>query len=123
MGLHQDRDEEDFAAPVVSISLGDDLPLPRRRHRRAATRRARSSFRPATSSCSAAMSRLAFHGVDRISAGYLDASQGGWVTPKVSTGVTYSINSHNSIAANIGDSWKNGLADKISAAVSFRYGF
>jgi alkylated DNA repair protein (DNA oxidative demethylase) len=23
MGLHQDRDEEDFAAPVVSISLGD----------------------------------------------------------------------------------------------------
>ena len=24
MGLHQDRDEEDFSAPVVSISLGDD---------------------------------------------------------------------------------------------------
>ena len=24
MGLHQDRDERDFAAPVVSISLGDD---------------------------------------------------------------------------------------------------
>src|SRR6202035_3819589 len=23
MGLHQDRDEEDFAAPVVSLSLGD----------------------------------------------------------------------------------------------------
>ena len=23
MGLHQDRDEEDFEAPVVSISLGD----------------------------------------------------------------------------------------------------
>ena len=23
MGLHQDKDEEDFAAPVVSISLGD----------------------------------------------------------------------------------------------------
>jgi len=23
MGLHQDRDEEDFAAPVVSVSLGD----------------------------------------------------------------------------------------------------
>jgi len=30
MGLHQDRDEEDFAAPVVSISLGDS-PVPRRR--------------------------------------------------------------------------------------------
>jgi alkylated DNA repair protein (DNA oxidative demethylase) len=24
MGLHQDRDEQDFTAPVVSISLGDD---------------------------------------------------------------------------------------------------
>lgn len=24
MGLHQDRDEQDFAAPVVSVSLGDD---------------------------------------------------------------------------------------------------
>ena len=23
MGLHQDKDEEDFAAPVVSFSLGD----------------------------------------------------------------------------------------------------
>jgi alkylated DNA repair protein (DNA oxidative demethylase) len=23
MGLHQDRDEEDFAAPVLSVSLGD----------------------------------------------------------------------------------------------------
>jgi DNA oxidative demethylase len=23
MGLHQDKDEEDFAAPVVSVSLGD----------------------------------------------------------------------------------------------------
>ncbi len=24
MGLHQDRDESDFSAPVVSVSLGDD---------------------------------------------------------------------------------------------------
>ena len=24
MGLHQDRDEQDFSAPVVSVSLGDD---------------------------------------------------------------------------------------------------
>jgi len=58
-----------------------------------------------------------------VSARYRDAFQGGWVTPKVSTGVTYSIDSHNSIAANIGYSWKNGIADKISGAVSFRYGF
>jgi alkylated DNA repair protein (DNA oxidative demethylase) len=23
MGLHQDKDEQDFAAPVLSVSLGD----------------------------------------------------------------------------------------------------
>ena len=34
MGLHQDRDEQDFSAPVVSLSLGDDLPVPRRRRQR-----------------------------------------------------------------------------------------
>ena len=31
MGLHQDRDEADMAAPVVSLSLGDSLPVPDRR--------------------------------------------------------------------------------------------
>ena len=58
-----------------------------------------------------------------VSARYRNAFQGGWVTPKVSTGVTYSIDSHNSVAANIGYGWKNGLPDKARGAVSFRYGF
>ena len=31
MGLHQDRDETDFAAPVLSVSLGRRLPIPGRR--------------------------------------------------------------------------------------------
>ena len=31
MGLHQDRDEADFDAPVISISLGDCLSVPGRR--------------------------------------------------------------------------------------------
>ena len=31
MGLHQDRDEDDFSAPVVSLSLGDFVPVPCRR--------------------------------------------------------------------------------------------
>jgi len=65
MGLHQDADEQDFAAPVVSISLGDDC-----RFRIGG----RSRTDPTTSLrlCSGDVvvlggeSRLAFHGVDRI---------------------------------------------------------
>ena len=35
MGAHQDRDEKDFSAPIVSLSLGDFVPLPLRgRHAR-----------------------------------------------------------------------------------------
>ena len=68
MGLHQDRDEEDFSAPVVSLSLGDTaLFRIGGLERNAPTR----SFRLASGD---AMSlggegRLAFHGVDRIMAG------------------------------------------------------
>ena len=43
MGLHQDRDEEDFAAPVLSVSLGDTGDVPRWRADRARTRRKSSS--------------------------------------------------------------------------------
>jgi alkylated DNA repair protein (DNA oxidative demethylase) len=65
MGLHQDRDEEDFAAPVVSLSLGDaclfriggiERPGP--------TRSIRLASGDALVLGGAA--RLAFHGVDRI---------------------------------------------------------
>jgi len=64
MGLHQDRDEEDFAHPVVSVSLGDTaLFRIGGRDRRAAT----ASLRLASGDVCvlAGEARLAFHGVDR----------------------------------------------------------
>jgi DNA oxidative demethylase len=65
MGLHQDRDEEDMEAPVVSISLGDSCLF-----RVGETSRAgrTASFRLASGDAVvlAGKSRLAFHGVDRI---------------------------------------------------------
>jgi DNA oxidative demethylase len=65
MGLHQDRDEQDFAAPVVSLSLGDTCLF-----RVGGTRRndPTRSFR-LTSGDAIVLggeARLAFHGVDRI---------------------------------------------------------
>ena len=68
MGLHQDRDEEDFSAPVVSLSLGDTaLFRVGGLQRNAPTR----SFRLASGDAMALQGegRLAFHGVDRILAG------------------------------------------------------
>ncbi len=65
MGLHQDRDERNFAAPVVSLSLGQTCLFriggPSRRD---PTR----SFRLASGDALvlAGEARLAFHGVDRI---------------------------------------------------------
>jgi alkylated DNA repair protein (DNA oxidative demethylase) len=65
MGLHQDRDEEDFAAPVVSLSLGDACLF-----RIGGTRREGStrSFRLASGDAVVlgGETRLAFHGVDRV---------------------------------------------------------
>ena len=65
MGLHQDRDEQDFAAPVVSLSLGDTGVF-----RIGGARRsdATQSFRLASGDAVvlADDARLAFHGVDRI---------------------------------------------------------
>src|SRR5262249_60361523 len=68
MGLHQDRDEEDFAAPVVSLSLGDTCLF-----RVGGTRRSdpTRSFR-LTSGDAVVLggdARLAFHGGDRIMPG------------------------------------------------------
>jgi alkylated DNA repair protein (DNA oxidative demethylase) len=65
MGLHQDRDEEDFSAPVISLSLGDDcLFRIGGRSRDEPTR----SFRLASGDALVlgGDARLAFHGVDRI---------------------------------------------------------
>ena len=65
MGLHQDRDEDDFNAPVVSLSLGDDCLFRVGGLRRSdPTRSFRLRSGDALVLCGA--QRLAFHGVDRI---------------------------------------------------------
>jgi DNA oxidative demethylase len=65
LGLHQDRDEEDFAAPVVSLSLGDTCLF-----RIGGTRRNDPTRSLRLASGDALVlggeARLAFHGVDRI---------------------------------------------------------
>jgi alkylated DNA repair protein (DNA oxidative demethylase) len=65
MGLHQDRDERNFSAPVVSISLGDAC-----RFRIGGTERGDPTQSLKLSSGDVVVlggaSRLAFHGVDRI---------------------------------------------------------
>jgi alkylated DNA repair protein (DNA oxidative demethylase) len=65
MGLHQDRDEQDFAAPVVSLSLGDTCIF---RYGGATRRGPTHTFRLASGDAMvlAQDNRLAFHGVDRI---------------------------------------------------------
>jgi DNA oxidative demethylase len=65
MGLHQDRDEQEFAAPVVSLSFGDDC-----RFRIGATTRGGPTRSLKLASGDVVVfggaSRLAFHGVDRL---------------------------------------------------------
>jgi alkylated DNA repair protein (DNA oxidative demethylase) len=65
MGLHQDRDEQDFAAPVVSLSLGDTGLF-----RIGGTRRGDPTRSVRLASGDALVlggeARLAFHGIDRI---------------------------------------------------------
>jgi alkylated DNA repair protein (DNA oxidative demethylase) len=65
MGLHQDRDERDFAAPVVSLSLGQTCLF---RVGGTSRRDPTCSFRLASGDglVLAGEARLAFHGVDRI---------------------------------------------------------
>ncbi len=71
MGLHQDRDEEDLAAPVVSVSLGDDA-----RFRVGGVTRGGPTRSLMLVSGDVVVlggpSRLAYHGVDRIFAGTSD---------------------------------------------------
>ena len=68
MGLHQDRDEKDFAAPVVSLSLGDSCLF-----RVGGLKRSDPTRSVRLSSGDAVVlggdTRLAFHGVDRIEPG------------------------------------------------------
>jgi alkylated DNA repair protein (DNA oxidative demethylase) len=68
MGLHQDKDEGDFSAPVVSLSLGDEALF-----RIGGTKRGgpTKSFRLRSGDAVVlgGAARLAFHGVDRIVSG------------------------------------------------------
>ncbi|MFG1420821.1 alpha-ketoglutarate-dependent dioxygenase AlkB family protein [Roseixanthobacter liquoris] len=65
MSLHQDRDEHDFTAPVLSLSLGDTaLFRIGGTERRSPTRSLRLASGDAL--LLSGESRLAFHGIDRI---------------------------------------------------------
>src|SRR5262249_11865652 len=65
MGLPQDRDEKDFAAPVVSVSLGDDCLF---RVGQSTREGGTKSFRLKSGDVVVlgGEGRLSFHGVDRI---------------------------------------------------------
>ncbi|BCH21378.1 alkylated DNA repair dioxygenase [Mesorhizobium sp. L-8-10] len=65
MGLHQDRDEAEFAAPVVSISLGDTC-LFRVGQTRRDGRTISFQLKSGDLVVLGGEGRLAFHGVDRI---------------------------------------------------------
>jgi len=65
MGLHQDRDEADFAAPVISVSLGDSCLFRIGGEKRSGP----TGTFPLSSGDVVVLggrARLAFHGVDRI---------------------------------------------------------
>lgn len=68
MGLHQDRDEEDFSAPVVSVSLGDAAIF-----RIGGTGRGDKTESLKLASGDVLVmggpARLCFHGIDRVIAG------------------------------------------------------
>ena len=68
MGLHQDKDEEDFTAPVVSISLGDTALF-----RFGGTQRGGKTSTVKLASgdvlVMGGISRLCFHGIDRVYSG------------------------------------------------------
>lgn len=68
MGLHQDRDEEEFGAPVVSVSLGDTAVFRiGGTTRRGPTRSVRLASGDVV--VFGGEDRLAYHGIDRILGG------------------------------------------------------
>jgi alkylated DNA repair protein (DNA oxidative demethylase) len=76
MGLHQDRDEQATDAPVLSVSLGDDALF-----RIGGTTRRAATHGVKLVSGDVLMfggpARLAFHGIDRVSAGTSTLIEGG----------------------------------------------
>lgn len=71
MGSHRDADEQDFSAPVVSVSLGDDAVFhvggPRR-----ADPKARMILKSGDVVVLGGEARLAYHGIDRMLPGTSD---------------------------------------------------
>ncbi len=71
MGLHQDKDEEDFSAPVLSVSLGDTgLFRVGGRSRKDPTKT--YELKSGDVVVLGGADRLAYHGIDRILAGTSD---------------------------------------------------
>jgi alkylated DNA repair protein (DNA oxidative demethylase) len=71
MGLHQDKDEQDFAAPVLSVSLGDAaLFRVGGKTRKGPTQS--FELRSGDVVVLAGEDRLAFHGIDRVLPGTSD---------------------------------------------------
>jgi alkylated DNA repair protein (DNA oxidative demethylase) len=68
MGSHRDEDEQDKAAPVVSISLGDDATFHVGGLRRSDPKQ-RLMLRSGDVFVLAGPARLAYHGIDRIHPG------------------------------------------------------
>jgi hypothetical protein len=64
-----------------------------------------------------------------INGRYRNAFNATWITPKVSTGVTYNIDATDAVYASVGYAWKDkgdgkGLAsDKYNIAVGYKYSF
>jgi DNA oxidative demethylase len=65
MGAHQDRDEADFSAPVLSVSLGDDAVFHVGGLKRTDPK-VRVTLRSGDVLVLEGESRLAFHGIDRV---------------------------------------------------------
>jgi DNA oxidative demethylase len=63
MGSHRDADEADFAAPVVSVSLGDDAVA------RRGDAKQRLTLRSGDVVVLGGEARLAYHGIDRVLSG------------------------------------------------------
>jgi alkylated DNA repair protein (DNA oxidative demethylase) len=76
MGLHRDVDEEDFAAPVVSISLGDSALFRIGGNERQGPTRS-LILASGDVAVLAGEARLAYHGIDRVMAGTSRLVEGG----------------------------------------------
>lgn len=76
MGLHQDRDEDDFSWPVVSLSLGDEA-LFRMGGTTRGGKTASVWLRSGDVVVMGGAARLAYHGVDRIRFGSSTLLNGG----------------------------------------------